>query len=71
LYGDRTPRITPSELAANLLPDKKFEDTRESRPNDSLGDPLEDYESTRGNFVDFIERVYQNSAVTSTMLRFF
>lgn len=71
LYGDRTPRITPSELAANLLPDKKFEDTRESRPNDSLANPLEDYESTRENFVDFIERVYQNSAVTSTMLRFF
>lgn len=71
LYGDRTPRITAIELASNLLPGKDFGNSRELGVNGSLDSPLENYENTREEYVDFVEKVYQNSAVTSTMLRFF
>jgi hypothetical protein len=71
LAGTQENTISISELGSILFPDRTLEEPRESKINDSLGSTEVDYEDTQNSSTDFIERVYQNSAVTSTMLRFF
>ena len=71
LTGTGEQLITISELASNLLPDKSFGNSREPGVNGSLDTPESNFEDTRRSSSNFIERVYQGSAVTSTLLRFF
>ena len=65
---ERGNLVTISQLHSILMPEETTEEIREPGVNGSL-DSVEDYHETPSS--NFIERVYQNSAAQSHMLRFF
>lgn len=62
-------KLSEQEVHSWLFPGHEFENLRESK-NDSLGDPIEDYNENQPT-IDFVQQVYKNTSMTNIMMKDF